>query len=185
MSILAFIGIVAIIVMIWLIAGYNGFVTMRNRVNEAWADIDTQLKRRYDMIPNLVETVRGYMAHEKEVFEKVAQLRTQAMSAGSLDQKAQAEGQFSQALKSLFAVAENYPELKANQNFLELQRELVDTEDKIQAARRFYNGGVRDYNTAIEQFPGMLIARAFGFVAKDMFGTETEAEREPVKVSFT
>ncbi len=184
MSILAFIGIVAIIVAVWLIAGYNGFVTMRNRVNEAWADIDTQLKRRYDMIPNLVETVRGYMAHEKEVFEKVAQLRTQAMGAGSMDQKAQAEGQFSQALKSLFAVAENYPELKANQNFLELQRELVDTEDKIQAARRFYNGGVRDYNTAIEQFPGMMIARAFGFAPKEMFGTETEAEREPVKVSF-
>ena len=118
MGIFTIIGIVAAVVAGWLIVGYNGFVTLRNRVNEAWADIDTQLKRRYDMIPNLVETVRGYMAHEKEVFEKVAELRTQAMGAGSMDQKAKAEGQFSQALKSLFAVAENYPELKANQNFL-------------------------------------------------------------------
>ena len=184
MTILTILGIGAAVLAVWFVAGYNGFVTMRNRVNEAWADIDTQLKRRYDMVPNLVETVKGYAAHEKGVFENVAKMRTQAMSAGSMDQKSQAEGQFSQALKSLFAVAESYPELKANQNFLELQRELVDTEDKIQAARRFYNGGVRDYNTAIEQFPGMLLARMFGFAAKDMFGTETEAEREPVKVSF-
>jgi LemA protein len=152
-------------------------------VDEAWSDINVQLKRRYDLIPNLVSTVKGYAAHEKEVFEKVTEARTRAMGAGTANDKAQAENMLSGALKSLFAVAEAYPDLKANQNFLELQRELTDTEDKIQAARRFYNGNVRDFNTKIEVFPNNLIAGMLHFTKREFFGIEEE-EKEPIQVKF-
>ena len=175
--------VLAVLIILGIIL-YNNLVRMKIRVDEAWADIEVQLKRRYDLVPNLVETVKGYMQHEKEVFEKVTEARTRAMEAKNLQEKAESENQFSQSLKSLFAVAENYPELKANENFLELQRELVDTEDKIQAARRFYNGSVRDYNIAIDTFPSMIFARLFKFTKREMFETSNELEKEPVKVKF-
>lgn len=175
--------IIVVIIIVWLIAVFNRLVTLKNRTKEAWSDIDVQLKRRHDLIPNLVETVKGYAAHEKEVFEKVTEARAKAISAQTLTEKGQAENMLSGALKSLFAVAESYPELKASQNFLELQRELTDTEDKIQAARRFYNGNVRDLNTQIETFPTNAIAGMFGFQKVEFFEIG-EAEREPVSVKF-
>ncbi len=178
------IGVVVLLVL-WAIVAYNRFVTLIQRAKEAWADIDVQLKRRYDLIPNLVETVKGYAAHEKTAFENVTAARARAMDAGSIAQKGEAENMLTGALKSLFAVAEAYPDLKANQNFLELQRELSDTENKIQAARRFYNGNVRDLNTGLQSFPGNIIAGIFNFEQKEYFelGAD-EAAREPVKVSF-
>lgn len=176
--------IVVVAVVLWVIAIFNSLVTLKNRAKEAWADIDVQLKRRYDLIPNLVETVKGYATHEKQLFEKVTQARASAMSATGLKDKAEAENMLSNTLKSLFAVAENYPDLKASQNFLELQRELTDTEDKIQAARRFYNTNVRDLNIKIESFPDNVIASAFGFKQMELFQTANEAEREPVSVKF-
>lgn len=176
--------IVIAVVILWLIATYNGLVTLKNRTKEAWSDIDVQLKRRYDLIPNLVETVKGYAAHEKEIFEKVTQARAAALSATGMKDKAAAENVLSGTLKSLFAVAENYPDLKASQNFLELQRELTDTEDKIQAARRFYNTNVRDLNIKIESFPTNIMANAFGFKQMELFETANEAERQPVSVKF-
>lgn len=163
---------------------YNSLIRKRIRVKEAWADIDVQLKRRYDLIPNVVESVKGYASHEKNVFENVTKARSQAMQAASGAEKAAAENQLSQTLKSLFAVAENYPELKANQNFLQLQTELVDTEDKIQAARRFYNANVRDYNIAVHTFPLNAIAKIFGFKPEALFETAKAEEREAVKVQF-
>jgi len=172
-----------VILAVWAVAIYNGLVRLKNRVDEAWSDIDVQLKRRYDLISNLVNTVKGYAAHEKEVFEKVTEARTRAMGAQSAADKDQAENALSQTLKSLFAVAEAYPDLKANQNFLELQRELTDTEDKIQAARRFYNGNVRDFNTKIQVFPNNVFAGALGFAAREFFEAG-EGEKEPVKVEF-
>ncbi len=175
--------IIIVLAIIWAIGMYNGLIRLKNRVDEAWSDIDVQLKRRYDLIPNLVSTVKGYAAHEKEVFEKVTEARTQAMNAGSAQEKAQAENALSGTLKSLFAVAENYPDLKANQNFLELQRELTDTEDKIQAARRFYNGNVRDFNIKIESFPTNIFAGMLHFAKRDFFEGNGE-EKEPVKVEF-
>lgn len=183
MSIELILIIILAVVIIWVIAIYNGLIRLRNRVDEAWSDIDVQLKRRYDLIPNLVNTVKGYAAHEKEVFEKVTEARTRAMEAGSTHEKAQAENMLSQTLKSLFAVAESYPDLKANQNFLELQRELTDTEDKIQAARRFYNGNVRDFNTNIQVFPNNIIAGMLKFVEREFFEANEE-EKGPVKVEF-
>ena len=174
---------VVVVLVLWLIASYNGLVTLRNRAQEAYSDIDVQLKRRYDLIPNLVESVKGYMQHESGVFEKVTQARAQAMQATG-PAKAGAEDQLSGALKSLFAVAENYPQLKANENFLSLQNELTDTEDKIQAARRFYNGMVRDLNTRIQRFPSNLIAGSFGFTAMEFFGNLSDAEKQPVQVKF-
>ncbi len=177
------VAVVAVIVF-WLIAIYNGLIKLKNRTNEAWSDIDVQLKRRYNLIPNLVETVKGYAQHERELFEKVTQARTAAMGAQNTEEKVQTENMLTGALKSLFAVAENYPDLKANQNFLELQKELSDTENKIQASRRFYNGNVRDFNIKIEKFPENLVANMLGFKKKDFFETEEQAEREPVKVSF-
>ncbi len=177
-----FLGIIAVLV-IWAIAVYNGLIRLKNRVDEAWSDIDVQLKRRYDLIPNLVSTVKGYAAHEKEVFEKVTEARTRAMGAQSAGDKAQAENMLSQTLKSLFAVAEAYPDLKANQNFLELQRELTDTEDKIQASRRFYNGNVRDFNTKIQVFPNNVFAGMLGFSPREFFEA-AGGEKEPVKVEF-
>ena len=169
---------------LWVIASFNGLVTLKNRAKEAWADIDVQLKRRYDLIPNLVQTVKGYATHEKELFEKVTQARANAMSAQGVAQKAGAENMLSQTLKSLFAVSENYPDLKASQNFLELQRELTDTEDKIQAARRFYNTNVRDLSIKIESFPDNVIANIFNFKQMELFQAENEAEKQPVSVKF-
>ena len=168
---------------LWVIAVYNGLIKMKNRVDEAWSDIDVQLKRRYDLIPNLINTVKGYAAHEKEVFEKVTEARTRAMNAGSTQEKAEAENMLSGTLKSLFAVSENYPDLKANQNFLELQRELTDTEDKIQASRRFYNGNARDFNIKIQVFPNNLIAGILNFTKREFFEA-AEGEKENVKVEF-
>ncbi|OGI22112.1 MAG: hypothetical protein A2808_03755 [Candidatus Moranbacteria bacterium RIFCSPHIGHO2_01_FULL_55_24] len=175
-------GIVALLIL-FVIAIYNGLVRLKMRVEEAWSDIDVQLKRRYDLIPNLVNTVKGYAEHERELLEKVTQARTNAMQAGSGSAKAEAENMLSDTLKSLFAVAENYPDLKANQNFLELQRELSDTENKIQASRRFYNTNVMELNTKIDTFPTSIIASLFGFAKRDFFEA-AGAEKEPVAVSF-
>ena len=181
--------IIIVAVILWLIFVYNGLITRRNRVDEAWSDIDVQLKRRYDLIPNLIETVKGYAKHERELLEKVTQARAEAVSVhdnpkAGPEAQGQVENQLSAALRSIFAVAENYPDLKANQNFAQLQSDLTDTEDKIQASRRFYNGTVRDYNTAIQQFPTNMIASPFGFKAREFFEVESEAERGNVKVSF-
>ena len=167
-----------------LILMFNSLVRKRNRVEESWSDIEVQMKRRYDLIPNVVETVKGYAAHEKGVLENVTRARTEAMDAHSKAEHAQAENILSNTLKTLFAVVENYPDLKANVNFLDLQRELADTENKIQSARRFYNSNVRDYNIAIESFPTNMIAGALGFSHKELFDLEEEAAREPVKVKF-
>jgi LemA protein len=164
---------------------YNGLVKSRARVDEAWSDINVQLKRRYDLIPNLVESVKGYSKHEKDVFTQVTEARTAAMNATGIAGKAQAENQLAGALKSLFAVAEAYPELKANQNFLDLQSNLTDTEDKIQASRRFYNGSVRDYNIKLQVFPTSLLAGAFGFTHRDFFEVDNQAAVDkPVEVKF-
>ncbi len=168
---------------IWLIAVYNGLIRRRNRVDEAWSDIDVQLKRRYDLIPNLVETVKGYAAHEKQVFENVTAARSAAMSAVGPQQKEKAENQLSQTLKSLFAVAEAYPQLRASENFMELQRELTDTENKIQASRRFYNSNVLEFNTSLQTFPRNIFAGMLGFGKREFFGAQ-ESERNPVQVKF-
>ncbi|MFH1451372.1 MAG: LemA family protein [bacterium] len=166
-----------------LAATYNRLVVLKNRCQEAWSDIDVQLKRRYDLIPNLVETVKGYAAHEKEVFENVTEARARAMGAQSMKDKQEAENALSNTLKTLFAVAENYPQLKASENFLELQKEIRDTEDKIQAARRFYNTNARDLNTKLESFPTNIIASMFNFAKREFFEVG-EGEKEPVKVQF-
>lgn len=175
---------IVVILVLWFIFAYNRFVRLITCAKEAWSDIEVQMKRRYDLIPNLVSTVKGYAAHESTAFENVTKARAMAMGAGSLAEKAGAENMLSSALKSLFAVAEAYPELKANQNFLELQRELSDTEDKIQAARRFYNTNVRDLNIATDTFPSNFVAKIFNFAKMEFFGLEDEAAREPVKVDF-
>lgn len=170
-----------------VVALYNALVTLRVRVDEAWSDITVQLKRRADLIPNLIESVKGYAAHEKQVFQDVTEARSNVINAAEKGPKeaAAAENQFEGALKSLFAVAESYPDLKANENFLQLQQELVDTEDKIQASRRFYNGGVRDLNTKVEVFPSNLIAGMFGFKQREFFEVEDMASIEnPVAVKF-
>jgi len=173
------------VLVIWFVATYNSFITRRNRAEEAWADIEVQLKRRYDLIPNLVNTVKGYATHEAAVFEKVTQARSQAMQAGTVAGQLEAENMLSGALKSLFAVAEAYPDLKANTNFLELQRELSDTENKIQAARRFYNSNVRDFNTALETFPSNVVAGMFIFKKKEFFDLpDADAAQQPVEVKF-
>lgn len=178
--------ILAIIFVIglWIALTYNRFITLINRTKEAWSDIEVQLKRRYDLIPNLVETVKGYASHERELFEKVTEARARAMGAQTMKEHSEAENMLSQTLKSLFAVAENYPQLRASENFLELQRELTDTEDKIQAARRFYNGNVRDLNIKIESFPSNIIAAIFNFKKAEFFEIQEAIEKEPVKVSF-
>ncbi len=176
-----------VLVVIWAIVIYNRFVKLVNRTKEAWADIDVQLKRRYDLIPQLVNTVQGYAKHEKSVFEEVTKARTQAMNAeqkGDVKGVAEGENMLAGALKSLFAVSEDYPDLKANENFLELQRELSDTENKIQAARRFYNGNVRDLNTKIETIPYNIVAGMFNFEKRDFFELEEDEARDPVQVSF-
>lgn len=173
---------------LYVVVAYNGFVSLVNRAKEAWADIDVQLKRRYDLIPNLVNAVKGYAAHESGVFEKVTQARANAISAeqsGNPQDVAASENMLTGALKSLFAVSEAYPDLKANTNFLSLQTELSDTENKIQAARRFYNGNVRDLNTKIEMFPGNVIAGAFGFKKMEFFDLEEgDVAKNNVEVKF-
>lgn len=174
---------VVVIVALWVALTYNRLVVLKNRAKEAWSDISVQLKRRYDLIPNLVETVKGYAAHESAVFTKVTEARAKAMQATGMKEKAAAENMLSDTLKSLFAVTENYPQLQAANNFLELQRELTDTENKIQAARRFYNTNVRDLNINIESFPANMIAGMFGFAKMELFEM-AEAEKEPVKVKF-
>lgn len=178
-------GIVVVLVL-WVVAAYNGFIKGRNRTEEAWADIDVQLKRRYDLIPNLVNTVQGYAKHESTAFEKVSDARARAMGASGVAEQAEAENMLSGALKSIFAISEAYPELKANTNFLELQRELSDTENKIQAARRFYNTNVRDFNISLESFPGNVIAGMFKFEKRDFFELDESeaAAKEPVEVKF-
>ncbi len=177
-------GIVVLVALfVWIT--YNGLVTLKVRVDEAWSDITVQLKRRLDLIPNLVNSVKGYAAHESGVFEKVTEARANALSAQGVKATAEAENQFEGALKSLFAVAESYPDLKASQNFMELQQELVDTEDKIQAARRFYNGGVRDLNTKMQIFPNNVFAGMLGFKPREFFEVEDMAQVEkPVDVKF-
>lgn len=177
------IGIVVLLALI--IAGmYNRLVSLRNRTDESWSDIDVQLKRRHDLIPNLVETVKGYATHERQAFENVTNARAAAIGAQTTADKAQAENALSQTLKSLFAVAEAYPDLKASANFVKLQDELTDTEDKIQAARRFYNGNVRDLNTATQTFPTNMLASMFGFKTREFFQLENEADKQPVAVKF-
>jgi LemA protein len=163
---------------------YNRLVVFKNRAKEAWADIDVQLKRRYNLIPNLVNTVKGYAQHERELFEKVTQARSQAMNAQDIKGKEQAENALSSTLKSLFAVVENYPDLKASENFKHLQEELTDTEDKIQASRRFYNNNVKTLNIKIEVFPSNIIAKIFNFKKMDLFELKTAEEREVPKVNF-
>ena len=177
---------VIVVIILWVVGAFNHLVRMTQRAKEAWADIDVQLKRRYDLIPNLVETVKGYATHERTAFENVTQARAAAMGAQNIADKGKAENMLSGTLKSLFAVAEAYPDLKANQNFLALQSELSDTENKIQAARRFYNTNVRDLNTSLQSFPSNIIAGMFRFSAMDFFelGEGEEAAREPVRVSF-
>jgi LemA protein len=182
MTIVLIIAIVLVLVFVFM---YNSLVTWRNRVQEAWADIEVQLKRRYDLIPNLVNTVKGYAGHEAGTLEKVTEARVRAMGATTASEHAQAENMLSGALKSLFAVSEAYPDLKANTNFLELQRELSDTENKIQAARRFYNGNVRDFNTKLQVFPSNIIAKMFGFKTSDYFDIPDDGvESQPVEVKF-
>jgi LemA protein len=177
---------ILVVLVLWSILSYNKFITLINRAKEAWSDIDVQLKRRYDLIPNLVNTVKGYATHESEVFDNVTRARAQAMGAQNIVDKGKTENMLASALKSVFAVAEAYPELKANQNFLSLQTELSDTENKIQASRRFYNGNVRDLNIAVESFPSNLVAKVFNFVKMELF-TLDESEtvaKQPVEVKF-
>jgi LemA protein len=177
--------IIVAVVVVWFIFVYNRFVRLITRAKEAWSDIEVQMKRRYDLIPNLVNTVKGYAAHESTAFENVTKARAMAIGAGTLEEKGKAENMLSGALKSLFAVAEAYPDLKANQNFLELQRELADTEDKIQAARRFYNTNVRDLNIATDTFPSNFVAKTFNFSKMEFFDLGADsAATEPVKVRF-
>lgn len=177
-----------VVVLILIVVGiYNGLVRLRVRVDEAWSDITVQLKRRVDLIPNLVESVKGYAKHESSVFEDVTAARSAVLGAKGVKETAAADNQFEGALKSLFAVAEAYPDLKASQNFIQLQDELVDTEDKIQASRRFYNGGVRDLNTKIQTFPSNLVAGTFGFKVREFFElgeAEQAAAEKPVDVKF-
>jgi LemA protein len=185
MTLLYIVLAVLVLIVLWAIVAYNSFVRMVQRAKEAWADIDVQLKRRYDLIPNLVETVKGYATHEREAFENVTRARAAAMGATGIEAKGQAENMLSGTLKTLFAVSEAYPDLKANQNFLNLQNQLADTEDKIQAARRFYNGNVRDLTTAQGSFPGNIISSSFNFPTMEYFQLDANSqEREPVKVSF-
>jgi LemA protein len=178
---------VVVVIGIFLWATYNGLVTLRVRVDEAWSDINVQLKRRLDLIPNLIETVKGYAQHESGVFQAVTEARANVINAKGVKETADAENQFEGALKSLFAVAEAYPDLKANQNFLALQSELVDTEDKIQASRRFYNSGVTGLNTKVQTFPANVVAGMFGFKNREFFDvdeTEREAVNKPTEVKF-
>ena len=171
--------LVLLVVAGWLIVTYNSLIRSRVRTEEAWSDIEVQMKRRYDLVPNLVNSVKAYAKHESSVFENVTKARSQAISASSMEEQAKAENALTDTLKSLFAVAENYPNLQAAGNFLHLQQELTDTEDKIQASRRFYNGMSRDFNTKLQTFPNNLIAGTFGFRARDFFDAPEEVEKVP------
>ena len=176
---------IVVVLVIAFIALYNGLVRLKVRVDEAWSDITVQLKRRYDLIPNLVETVKGYATHEKEVFEKVTEARANALNAQGVKETAAAENQFEGALKSLFAVSENYPQLRATENFQQLQAQLTDTEDKIMASRRFYNGGVRDLNTKLQVFPSNIVGSMAGIKPREFFEVDNQADVEkPVAVKF-
>jgi len=184
MSVTQIILIILGLILVWVILIYNGIVKRKNRVEEAWSDIEVQLKRRYDLIPNLVETVKGYASHEKMLLEEITKERAEAINAKDNKEKLEANNHLYNTLKTLFAVAENYPQLKANENFLKLQEDLVDTEDKIQAARRFYNANVRDYNIAIQVFPNNLIAHLFNFQKQELFDVDSEEEKKPISVKF-
>ena len=176
-----------VVFVVYAVSVYNGFIALKNRVDEAWSDIEVQMKRRYDMVPNLVETVKGYAKHEAGTLEKVIQARNMAMGMHeSMKEISESENMLSGALKSIFALSENYPDLKANANFMELQRELRDTEDKLQAARRFYNGNVLAYNTKVEMFPSNIVASMFNFDKRDFFelAEDEQAARDAVKVQF-
>ena len=179
------VGVLALL-LLFIAAMYNGLITLKNRVDEAMSDMDVQLKRRYDLIPNLVETVKGYATHEQGTLEKVIAARNSAMSVSSADveNKIKAENELSSTLKSIFALSENYPDLKANQNFLELQRELSDTEDKIMASRRFYNGNVRDFNTKLQVFPTNIINKVLKFTAYKFYELADASQRENITVKF-
>ncbi len=177
--------VVVALLVLWVVSIYNRLVRLRNTVKSSWSDIDVQLKKRFDLVPNLVETVKGYAAHEKTVFEKVTQARSLAMQATTPEKMAKAENMLRESLKSLFAVAEAYPDLKANANFLQLQSQLQDLETSIESARRYYNAVVRDYNTLIESFPSNLIAAQFRFRQEEFFQLESPGERQPVRVSFS
>lgn len=176
--------IILVVVGLWLAGAFNLLVRSRNRVKESWSDIDVQLKRRYDLIPNLVEAVKGYAAHESQVLENVIKARSAAMGAHSVKEHGQAENMLSGALKSLFALSENYPQLRAVESFTKLQDELTDTENKVQAARRFYNTNVMTLNTRIEQFPTNIVANAFGFKKGEFFELDDKTAREPIAVKF-
>lgn len=176
--------VIVAVVVVWLIGVYNGLVRLNNKTKEAWSDIDVQLKRRHDLIPNLVETVKGYASHESGLFAKVAEMRSRAMGAQNPTEAAVAENELSGVLKSLFAVAENYPDLKANQNFMQLQGDLTDTENKIEASRRYYNGNVRDFNTRIEVFPNNLVAGMLNFKKYDFYEVANAGEKEAIAVKF-
>ena len=183
MPVLIVLLVIVVLGVLYVVMQYNGLVKVRNRIENGWAQIDVQLKRRYDLIPNLVETVKGYAAHEKSTLEAVIQARNAAMSAQGPAGKAEAEGGLSGTLKSLFALGEAYPDLKANQNFLNLQEELTGTEDKIAYSRQYYNDEVRTYNTRIQSFPASILAKRFGFVQREYFQAD-EASRGPVSVKF-
>ena len=186
MEYIIIIGLIVIFLLLAVVV-YNSLIKARNRKDEAWSDIEVQLKRRYDLIPNLIKTVQGYAKHEKSVFEKVTKARTDALNAQSMEEHKVSENMLTDALKSVFAVAENYPDLKANENFLELQRELSDTENKIQAARRFFNSTVQDFNTKQQIFPQNMIASMFRFTPSEFFDIdedERESVEKPVDVSF-
>jgi LemA protein len=174
---------VVVVVALFILGVYNGLITSRNRVKESWSGIDVQLKRRSNLIPNLVETVKGYAKHEKSVFENVTKARSALLGADTAKAAAEADNMLTGALKSLFAVAENYPQLKASENFKELQKELSDTETKIAASRQFYNSNVLDYNTKLQVFPNVIVANTFGFKPEEFFEAE-EAAKAPVKVKF-
>lgn len=176
---------VVVVIVFFVIGVYNGLIQLRTKVEEGWSDIDTQLKRRYDLIPNIVETVKGYAKHESKTLEAVIQARNMAMSAGTPEAKVEAENMLTGTLKSLFALAENYPDLKANQNFMDLQNTLKEVEEHLQLSRRYYNATVRDYNTKIQVFPDNIVAGIFGFKAKNFFEIENPEERQNVKVSFS
>ncbi len=185
MEVLTIIVVIGVVIILWGVIMYNSFITLATRTKEAWADIDVQLKRRYDLIPNLIEAVKGYVTHEKETLQKVTEARTAAMGATGVAETGATQNMLTDALKSLFAVSEAYPDLKANQNFLDLQNELSDTENKIQAARRFYNGNVRDLNIKIKSVPSNIIAGMFKFMEQDFFELEEGSEeKEVVKVKF-
>ncbi len=175
---------IGFIVVVYLIATFNSFISLKNKIKSAWSDIDVQLKKRYDLIPKLVEIVKGYAKHESSTLEKVTEMRTAAMNSSSVPDKAHKESMLSGALKSIFAVAENYPDLKANQNFLQLQKEIAKVEDDIQMARRYYNGSVKQFNTKIETFPNLLVAQMLGYKAENFFELESDNERNVVDVKF-